>query len=603
MPTRIIIQHVSASKANQIEQFPLEGYAELTIGRDPSCNINFDAQRDEYVSRRHAAIRIQAGEQPSFRIADLGSRNGTIVNGEKIEAETELVPGDTIELGVGGPKFTFDLQPRPANLMARTRVMPRGGVGETKIISTAEAARSPVLSPSQAEPAKTGVGRNTVIGMLDAQRTQTNRTWMYILAGVLLVVAVAGGGIYYQGRIKAEQAAAELAKHEAELAAQKEAAAKAAEASAAALKQSQEEAAAALKKAQEANEASLKKAVGMTPQDIVRKYGNATVLIEMQWRLYDQTSGKPLYHKTITTTVSGKKVRVPAYVQLANGVIVRWLTTEDEEQTNWLIGMAGLGSGFVISSSGYILTNKHVAAGWKVSYGQEEGYEVGIIFDIGKRQANGMFNPSQRRDLVQWVPEEGLVFYSNAPIPVDPRPHKFEGRNDRLDVRFPGSTLSIAARLLRSSVEADAAEIKVDTEQQLTTVDLSNGSLAPVGEQVTVLGYPAFSSQTVAVISSIEAGQAHQRIEVVPEPTVTAGNISRMSEAAQRTGSTITGGVMGETYQLTVPSGAGNSGGPVFDHDGKVIGLFTYGTRRETTTFAVPIKYGLDLFKVQRSQE
>jgi len=41
----------------------------------------------------------------------------------------------------------------------------------------------------------------------------------------------------------------------------------------------------------------------------------------------------------------------------------------------------------------------------------------------------------------------------------------------------------------------------------------------------------------------------------------------------------------------------------VHHHDGKVIGLFTYGTRRETTTYAVPIKYGLDLFKVQRSQE
>jgi serine protease Do len=89
----------------------------------------------------------------------------------------------------------------------------------------------------------------------------------------------------------------------------------------------------------------------------------------------------------------------------------------------------------------------------------------------------------------------------------------------------------------------------------------------------------------------------------VPEPTVTAGNVSRMSEAAQRTGTTTTLGAMGELYQLTVPTGAGNSGGPVFDHGGKVIGIFTYGTKRETTTFAVPIKYGIDLFKVQRTQQ
>src|SRR3977135_1124581 len=35
MASRVVIQHLSGAKANQIEQFPLEGLVELTMGRDP----------------------------------------------------------------------------------------------------------------------------------------------------------------------------------------------------------------------------------------------------------------------------------------------------------------------------------------------------------------------------------------------------------------------------------------------------------------------------------------------------------------------------------------------------------------------------------------
>ena len=308
-------------------------------------------------------------------------------------------------------------------------------------------------------------------------------------------------------------------------------------------------------------------------------------------------SGKPLYHKMFTLPDVG---RLPAYIQLANGQILRWLTTDDENQTNRIMGLRGRGSGFVISSQGFILTNKHVAAGWRTSYGEHENYKAGVLYDFTQRQAPRIFDPSKRTELVNWIPEKGPVFRVNVPVPVDGQLHVYEGRSDLLQVKFPGSPVGLAARLVRVSAEADVAEIRVDTEQALTTVDLSSGALVPVGEQVTVLGYPAFSAQTLALISSTEGGQLHQMVETVPEPTVTTGNVSRISEGLQRVGAVETGSAMGELYQLTVPTGAGNSGGPVFDHDGKVIGIFTYGTARETTTFAVPIRFAIDLFKVQR---
>lgn len=60
---------------------------------------------------------------------------------------------------------------------------------------------------------------------------------------------------------------------------------------------------------------------------------------------------------------------------------------------------------------------------------------------------------------------------------------------------------------------------------------------------------------------------------------------------------------MGDVYQLTTSeTGAGNSGGPVFDKDGNVIAIFTSDTTDGSTaiSFAVPIRYGIELMKTQR---
>jgi FHA domain-containing protein len=64
-----------------------------TIGRSRECDIVLE---DTGVSRRHAEIR-PSGE--GWALADLGSTNGVLVNGQKVKGARHLSAGDRVELG------------------------------------------------------------------------------------------------------------------------------------------------------------------------------------------------------------------------------------------------------------------------------------------------------------------------------------------------------------------------------------------------------------------------------------------------------------------------------------------------------------------------
>lgn len=64
----------------------------LVAGRLASCDITVD---DPTVSREHAAF-VRRGD--GWWVVDLGSTNGTVVNGARV-SEERLEPGDTVELG------------------------------------------------------------------------------------------------------------------------------------------------------------------------------------------------------------------------------------------------------------------------------------------------------------------------------------------------------------------------------------------------------------------------------------------------------------------------------------------------------------------------
>jgi pSer/pThr/pTyr-binding forkhead associated (FHA) protein len=64
-----------------------------TVGRMPDNDVVIE---DPYVSRRHCAVLVHAGNY--CEVHDVASRNGTLVNGKKIAGPTRLKTGDEITM-------------------------------------------------------------------------------------------------------------------------------------------------------------------------------------------------------------------------------------------------------------------------------------------------------------------------------------------------------------------------------------------------------------------------------------------------------------------------------------------------------------------------
>ena len=85
-PTLVVVRGSPAG-----EEHPLDR-EKLVLGRGPEADLAFD---DDEMSSQHAAIEFTGA---CFRICDLGSTNGTFVNGKPVHAK-DLEAVDRIELG------------------------------------------------------------------------------------------------------------------------------------------------------------------------------------------------------------------------------------------------------------------------------------------------------------------------------------------------------------------------------------------------------------------------------------------------------------------------------------------------------------------------
>ncbi len=202
--------------------FELQGN-EVTVGRDIHADFVINIPE---VSRRHSRFRLDAG---GYAVEDLGSTNGTFVNGQRISGPQRLRAGDSVQLGdavtlqFSGGDFDFDATVVSSSSNASTVVsQPQQPAQQPYQAARPNAAghaatmyaHDPIAQPPQSggpgtpapqftsEPAYAGqvpAGPAMAFGEEYPEDEEKNRTWLWAGVGCLVVIlcgCVAGAIVF-----------------------------------------------------------------------------------------------------------------------------------------------------------------------------------------------------------------------------------------------------------------------------------------------------------------------------------------------------------------------------------------------------------------------
>lgn len=555
----VVVRVLTGTRANQELTFTVAEFnAPVTVGRDPASRLAFDEAEDS-VSRNHANIERVGTSETEFKINDLKSANGVFVNGVKVVGSAPLHHGDIVQVGRGGPELSFKLDPPPANAMKATRVVADYVPKATREASTAELAGASSTLATNAEPPR-NVGRATVERMIGEQKTNSRRVLVNFGAvAVGLIVALGAWQYFSNEQTKKDQAA-----------------------QTAALQQ---------QKAESDKKAADLLARSEVAARVKQTYAKSTVYIDVAWHLIHTSSGKQVIHRFVRPTPEEEPM--PLYVRLQNGTIEPALTLD--AGAGRPIGGSHTGSGFVVSPNGLIMTNRHVAAAWHTVFDlpfpglvqmKEKDKDGKVAFEKIEALPTGQ---------ARWVPARSALLGARGVADTS-----ITGRLDALYVTFPNSKLRVPAQAGTTSPEHDVSLIKIDALPNLATVELrDNYDSIKSGDTVISMGYPGVSAKSLYVTKSQDTFQQNAEVAVISDVSVNQGIVSKVVRGKMEgTDNQSYISARGDIYELSINSaGSGNSGGPVFDIDGKVVGIYTGGSSRQGTSisWAIPIRYGIEL--------
>src|SRR5215469_7806864 len=282
---------------------------------------------------------------------------------------------------------------------------------------------------------------------------------------------------------------------------------------------------------------------GKVAQSIIQSYEPSVCLIHVVVGFRERVTGLNLRYAGLTS--SGEPIT--------------------DDHNNPLVGVTGdgpevhldvFGTGFLVSDSGQILTNHHVAEPWWDNNDLKEMMQQGV-----------------------------------EPMAAE------------MTVYFPGMDHGVAVTTERISSDADVALLKGKfSKSSIKEIAFADGRGSAVsGRPVVLLGYPTginailarTGEQTLRSIASTTKGDPKEVMEELARrhlirPVVTQGHI---------------GDVLPDKIIYDAQTTSGGSGGPLFNSEGKVIGInFVMVRDFGGSNFAIPVGYGKALLRSELVQ-
>jgi S1-C subfamily serine protease len=235
------------------------------------------------------------------------------------------------------------------------------------------------------------------------------------------------------------------------------------------------------------------------------------------------------------------------------------------------------GSGFIVSSDGYIVTNSHVVSLSTIKIDVTTNVVLPVMYDsalaLNEEEANKTFQNEDAtfefsKKVFEYVSSHSVFDVKQDIVVMNPSSQK-EKFDDLMAEGFPVQVVSVNDRFYED--DKDVALIKID-QYDLPTLPLGSSQDLNVGKQVSIFGFPA-------------TADFNQRNPL--ESTFTQGVVSALKDSEKKEF---------KVFQTDAKVSEGSSGGSLVDDDGNVLGIVTFQTNQLQKTsgdnfaFAIPIE-------------